>query len=409
MSWRRGVAITVGIAAFAGAVAVTPSSLQRIVVGGLLSGTGLSTSPISMTVTTDTTLSGTGSAGDPLAFDSAALQDFTYFLFGDASDGNCTWDGTTTVKGVAPGTSATTDGVQVPGTTKTYAIDSFMYCDNASVSSNVAVLARYPIFVAGTLTLDGWIHVNGHHSVANSTDGGRDGNGWMVGGTFSEGQQTSITGVADAMFSASSACSTFNNSGGLGNNGIDGNAPNHAGCGGGAGSQCNSNTAGTGRAPGVCGSCTSRLTISANNDTFFVGLGYANRPFGNAFVMATSTGGGGASNGGTIIGMGGGGAGQVAVFARKVTGSGKISATGGDGATPTPNPSTTACVGGGGGGGGGLVTLIVGGGATPTVDVSGGAGATGQSCTTGGCAGKHGGAGHDGAAGLSNVYNLGLP
>lgn len=340
-----------------------------------------------------------------------AGRDYTILdgIFGGGWDGNCNWDGVATVLGDAPQATPADNYTTKP---ITYRITGWRFCQDAYVASNVAVNGPFPIYVAGTLTLDGLIHRNGCQNVANVSlcqqDGAAAANRGFLSNTANSEGTTGGGGCFGSMpgFGPVNPCAAATGASGAGNPGLPGNPPAaFLGCGGGGGSLCNSGTTGTGRG--------SPAKFAANYLGGGMGLGeilgvdgYAQYIAGSLVASCLATAGGGsASDGATLRSGGGGGAAWVVVHAANITGSGSIEAKGGPGWTYSPTVGST-CYGGGGGGGGGMVGLVIGGGTVPTIDVSGGPGGTGQTCNTGGCAGLSGGNGAAGSSGRFTLFDL---
>lgn len=387
MSATRYVAVSAAVVVALGvAIGVAPG-IPRLSTNtpGILSGRGTTTDPLAMALTPDiTTIVGTGSSGSALSA-APGFSAFTYWLFGDGSDGDCIWDGTTVVKGVTP-------------VANRYVLTEFMFCDDATVSSGVDVSAGYPIYVYGTLTLAGHIERDGCTSTSAVNCSG-DAVGFLPATT--PGSSGAAGGLREhyEFNSGTTACGTSIAGGGVGNNGTDGPTGDSMGCGGVGGSICNAATAATGRAGGL----KVNSPIAYRMGEQLVADGYGAFVGGFNFTLGASTGGGAGGNGANFLGVGGGGAAFVVVHARLIDDQGgSITADGGDGYTYTV---TSQCMGGGAGGGGGIVTVVIGSGAFPTTSVSGGAGAPGTACVSGGCAGLHGGRGGDGVAGQKNLVN----
>jgi hypothetical protein len=376
--------------------------LTKIYTGttGILSGTGTSGDPVSMTLTSDgTTVTGTGSGGSQLVAN-PGLALIGGFLFGDGSDGDCNFDGVNPVGADSPATPGAQETV-LPGTTKEYLLTSWKFCSTAEIASNVAVETVNPLFVRDTLQLDGLVHHNGCHSNANSTacSLGSSHNGWLQGSSVPESASGGFRMSTEADKSSLTNCAAAVGQAAAGNNGAS-----IYGCGGGGGGYCASASPGTGRASPKN---TVATTPYGSAELQFAD-GYCSQMDGfNGTCSTGGSGGGDASDGSNLVATGGGAGGWVVLHARKITGSGQVQAVGGVGWTAT---GSTTCYGGGGGGGGGWITLVIGSGTYPTTSVAGGVGAAGQHCNTcnGGGAGT-GGKGGDGYQGELKEWRLGLP
>lgn len=286
--------------------------------------------------------------GTPAAELSASFLDA---LFGDASDGNVTISGFTT-------------------------LSREMHYNNLTVTSTGQLKPNgNRIFVRGTLTIDagGSIDDDGF-SATNQV--GRTG---FVARNYLGGQGTNAgSGWSVVAINQANGNAAINNT----NSSL--NATNAAPIGGNGG---NSST----RVGGAGGTAPQNATPQKWSGRIIDGRG----SFG-AF-NGGSGGGGGAvtvtayTSGTFISGGGGSGAGIVWIAAATVANSGNISAKGGNGANASLGVGIGSC-GGGGGGGGGLVAIItrsttIGG----TVSVAAGTGGTGA-----GVGGTNGGNGVDG-------------
>lgn len=315
-------------------------------------------------------------------------------IFGDGSDGPCTWDGTTTVKGDAPAAPNAQDTVPA-GTTAVYDLSSWRFCSTATVSLHVAVHGIYPIFVDGNLQLDGAIINNGCTSNSVSagcpnTAGG--GSGLMNRGTGSESANTGLSCFFKPLEFDQSGLGGICGTGGTIGGGAGGNGIN-AGCGGGGGAACNGGVAGRASPTNTSSISVFGLGDITMNDGYIAyvnglnGTGCAGTSGGALGVVGINT-----------TSPGGGGAGWIVVHAKTITGSGTLEARGGNAIGSAT--STSNCSGGGGGGGGGIVSVLIASGSYPTTNITGGLGVAGTLCIApGGCAGGqggHGGNGHDG-------------
>jgi len=258
-----------------------------------------------------------------------ALTEATPGIYGDGSDGDLTFDGTTTVLGMAPSFGA-------------YTLTRDIYANNLTLSSSVTAIAAngFRIFVAGIFncTVSTTISCNGGNSngvaagaaaAANTLLGGGAGGGGASGGTGSPGS------------AASNAA--------LGGAGGNGGAATGGGSGGGQlGGSVTAPTAAQGGVPHHAWTAIFGAVIG-----------------GSGLVGYEGGGGGGAGNassGTGTSGGGGGGGGVLVVAARVVTVANAVTltlaASGGNGGPATAGTSTNC--GGGGGGGGGAVILVYG-------------------------------------------------
>lgn len=319
---------------------------------GLLAGSGMASDPLTMTIHTDgVTMTGNGSAGSQISAD-PGIGVLNYGMFGDGSDGVCSWDGSTTVVGVAP----------VGGTTYTLTRDVF--CSSATVSSGITVIPQYRIFVLGTLTLDGKIAKNGGPGGSGTTA--------TAGGT----------GTTAAYFGASGA-------GGGGNNNVcsSGVASSTAppGCSNTPGGACKGGRGGGGGAGGGFPCSGGTVTVATGSPAEFSmhfwrnTLEMVSQRNANAGVAFSGGSGGAGSrsalNNGCWTGGGGGGGGIFTILAHTITGSGSLEAKGGDGQDGCTNLAGSSLngAGGSGGGGGGVIGVAIEAGPFPTIVVTGGA------------------------------------
>ena len=292
--------------------------------------------------------------------------------YGDGSDGVQTFDGTTTILGLAPSTSV-------------YTLTRDIWLGNLStINSGVTIkTAGFRIFVQGELVNNGTIQSNGNAAAANA---GAAGAALSYTGTLSSG----IVGTAGGASGTTTATGGTNAS-----VGSIGASPIGVGGVGGASTV-------TVNAGGAAGTVTAiGATAELPRSTPMAIVGKLNTTTG---FVALAGGTGGGSGGGDATygsGSGGGGGGIVVVVAQRVGGTGTISANGGAGGSASTNAAATS--GGGGGGGGGLVIVVsrsvqpvavnssgplI---ANQTITAAGGAG--GASGTAGGVAGTAGGVG----------------
>lgn len=273
-------------------------------------------------------------------------------VFGDGSDGAVTFDGSTTVLGMAPSGNV-------------YTLTRDLVLASSTINNGVSLNCKnFRVFCNGTLTNNGTIHANGGDG--SGVGGGSSNNSGSLG--TANNHTGGSGGNPGAGSAGTNASTTLGGAGGAGGSGP-----------GGAGG-----AAGTAGAPGVQGG--SMRTFP--NALVLNSAGLAN---GATPIRAGAGGGGGAGDGVSSAGGGGGGGGGLLVVAAfKFAGTGSIRARGGAGATQAGGNR-----GGGGGGGGGTVAVIstsVSGGAISgqTIDANGGAGGTGSGTGTNGANGSNG-------------------
>lgn len=289
--------------------------------------------------------------------------------YGDGSDGSVTFDGSTTILGMAPSSSV-------------YTLTRDFFFSAVTLNNNVQIKTNgFRIYCSGTFTGGGSgaiIQWNG--LAASGTNNGTGGTQTANGNSsISNGTSTGAPGTAGA-------------NGATGNGSAGTNSTNrNLGAAGGAGGTGVTTTAGAaGTLTTLAASITpprafplAGLAVAANNGSSFVAL-------------SGGTGGGSGGGDATNVGGGGGaGGGVVFVAAKTFAGTGAIQARGGAGGSPT---TSTLGVGGGGGGGGGWVDVLsqsVSAGAVSgwTIDANGGAGGTHHGTTaTDGANGSNGNA-----------------
>ena len=270
--------------------------------------------------------------------------------FGDGSDGYVTFNGTSTILGLAP-------------TNSTYTMVRDLYLAGATVNTGVTIItAGYRLFCNGVLTLAGTANINNNGNAgANNGTAGAAITAAVVGGGTAGGAGGANNGSAGA---------TGPTAGTGGNGGAGGNSNNGAVTDGGAGATVTAPT----NAHGGWRNLDSAVNAAQQAGATITAL------------QGGAGGGGGAGDGTNSGGGGGSGAGITFVAALSIQGSGTITATGGAGG----NGASAGNTGGGGGGGGGLVIIIsrsayprqinnqtapyMGGGTTVTVTAVGGAG-----------------------------------
>lgn len=279
-------------------------------------------------------------------------------IYGDASDGTPTWDGSTTILGLAPSSS-------------TYTLTRDIFLGSSTINNGVTIITNgFRIFCQGTLTNNGSI-------VWNGTNGGNGSAG--TGGTG--GARLNSTTSSFLTSAGSSAGGGGGGTSGAGGAGTNVTFPSLSGTGGHGG-------AGTSAAGGVGGTLTAPTAIDGSIRALpFAAVGAFFTQGASAPVQAWSGtfggSGGGGGGGDTTNGGGGGGAGGgvVIILAKAFAGTGTIAANGGTGGN-----ATAGNCGGGSGGGGGTVIVVSG-------SVSAGA-ITGQTITaSGGTAGTDHGTG----------------
>lgn len=230
-------------------------------------------------------------------------------FYGNGSDGDVTFDGTSTILGIVPVASI-------------YSMTRDIYLNNATINADVAIkTSNFRVFAKTSLVNDGTISCDGNDAV-NGIGGSA-----LLRGTFGSG-------------GGQGGNSTFS----TGNDGASIN-PGLGGSGG---------TGGTSSYP----SGYSGITVAPPDSDG--GTDVLNAyPFCIACVTTSwvqigggAGGGGGGGNESNAGGGGGSGAGNVGIFAKNISGDGTISASGGDGASAAVSDS-----GGGGGGGGGVIVI----------------------------------------------------
>lgn len=272
-------------------------------------------------------------------------------LFGDASDGTVTLDGTTTYNNF----SALASNV--------YTLTRDVFASNMTVNNGVTLkTANYRIFCQGTLTVNsgGIVSWNGNNA-SGQAGGPNQGQAVFFGG---RGGGSGGTGV--------------NGAGASGGGGVFGPASGNGGAG-------TSGAAGSGTIPGI--------TVAIATPFFRLPWGLLNPMFvwnnGQNILGWGSGGGGGGSDASSNAGGGaGGGAGVIAIWAYNIVNNGSIQAIGGAGANGTGGNA-----GGGGGGAGGLIV-------TYTVFIVSGSGTW---LVTGGTAGTGSGTGANGVNGTAGL------
>jgi hypothetical protein len=265
-------------------------------------------------------------------------------IFGDGSDGTVTFDGSTTLLGMAPSSSV-------------YTLTRDIFLAAGTINSSVTInTAQFRVFCQGLLTNNGTISSNG----GSGSNSGVPGAGGSVN-TFPGRGQSGGSGATGAGGAGASATNTFPCVGGAGGGGGAG-----AGGGGGSAGALGTAAATQGSLHSLPGALTGSIGI----------LGAYTGAAQNA-LGGGGSGGAGGGDGTHFGGGGGGGGGCVGVYAKTMSGTGAIRARGGDGGGGYS--LSTLGAGGGGGGGGGWVVVIsssVASGAVPgqTIDANGGSG-----------------------------------
>jgi hypothetical protein len=267
------------------------------------------------------------------------------FAFLDGSDGTVTFDGTSTVLGMAP-------------TSSTYTLTRTIMPQNMTINSGVTIKTNgYLVFVQQTLTNNGTIANNGGNA----------------------------TGLGGALYAPGNFLSASNEGGdGLQASGQVGS--NSLGAFGGAGGAGGAGTgAHTGGAGGTMATATGAqggLSIPRMWGWWWAGTSLDHL----SSHQAAAGGGGGGGDSTNYGGGGGGGGGWVVVCARTITGTGTIEANGGNGFTPTVGN----CGGGGGGGGGMVCAWYESLGGSQTLEANGGTAGNGVGTGTAGSTGSSG-------------------
>lgn len=277
---------------------------------GVVIGNGTSAVAVTSAGTAGQILESGGSTADP-SFQSAPIG-----IYGDGSDGSLTYDGTTTILGMAPAANV-------------YTLTRDIFPSSITINNGVTIKANGArIYCNGTITNNGTIHNNGNNA-NNATAGAAT-------------AATNILGIGQA-------------GGAGGNSGAGTNTAATANAGGGAGGV--GGISGAGQAGGTVAGVVAPLAANGGASVFR-SFNCANTGMILTTTVAKVTGGSGGSGGGgsgaNNGGGGGGGGGVLLINAWKIDNtSGTISANGGNGGN-----GTGANGGSGGGGGGGLVLLI---------------------------------------------------
>lgn len=238
--------------------------------------------------------------------------------FGTGHDGVLTFDGVTTVAGIAPSSNI-------------YTLTKDLFGTNVNVSSGVTVfLAGFILRWTGVLTGSGRITAGANNAVTSIAGAGFSSVGTLSTSSGTGGNGKNTTGAG-------------NNAGGSGGNNV-------AGSSGGAGGQADGSNA------GGAGNNSSAPTATVGT-IYDIGYLYRRRISGTTAANGTGGGGGGGCNvgAGTAVSGGGGGAGIVGVVAGNIINwTGTLDADGGNGANAS-GITADGKGGGGGGGGGGAI------------------------------------------------------
>lgn len=281
-------------------------------------------------------------------------------IFGDGSDGSPTFDGTTTILGMAP-----SSGV--------YTMARDLFLASPTINSGVTIVTNgFRLFVSGTLTNNGTIGWTGNTGGNGTTVGGAAGAALSSANSPFNSGTVGVAGAAGATGAGanggSAAARSYGGAAGHGGSGSSG--------GGGSGGTVTAPTANQGSIRSVP---TALITALFNQGTWLGAQGGAGAGSGGG--DSTNAGGGGGSGGGIVV-----------VAARFITGTGTISANGGNGG----NGNGTGNTGGGGGGGGGLLIVV----SSSVVNSGGTSAISGQTTTANG--GTHGTSNGSGGAAITN-------
>lgn len=316
------------------------------------------------------------------------------FDYGDASDGNCAFDGATT-----PVCGATLSG-------STYTLTKTVFAADESVTSGVIVLTQgWADYVDGTFSGSGTVHRPGGNGSGTSAGGGGTGNNFFgpggnggAGGGAGQGAAGGAPAQGLGARDCGSGTTALVTGGNNGNTGLR--------CGGGSGG----GGGGAGSSSNASGSMSLQGTTTSIHTLTSAISGRAQPADSGANRMyCGGTGGSGGGLGGAPAGTpgagggGGGGGGYVVVVARHSTFTGTISAKGGNGANGANGSGGGHGGGGGAGGGGGVAVFLTGdnGYSLATVTAAGGTGGNG------GTGAANGGRGGDGGAGVTISKSVG--
>lgn len=327
--------------------------------------------PTTLTITATSPLRIDGGGSADLSANrtlSLTRSDFYNAMFlGTGYGGALTFDGATTIQGIAP-------------VANVYTMTREVFATDITVDVGVTlVMCGHRLFATGTLTNNGTIHYNGNAGTAGAAGATTSSTG-IYSGTAAGGLGGAGTGTTAHIDVSGNANSSAQLRGAIATGGSNGDVPFRGGGGGGA-SATN---------VGYNGGTLAKHAASMGADEILSLL--TGHPATTTTKWVVGTGGGsGGSNGGSQ-GGGGAGGGMVYVGCGTWAGSGAITANGGNGGNATGGS------GGGGGGGGGLVVVAYG---TKT-----GSGTTSATGGTGGTGASGGGNGGNGADGLVLLVNL---
>jgi len=242
-------------------------------------------------------------------------------IYGDGSDGNVTFDGSSVVLSLTP-------------VANVYTLLRDLYLSASTINVGVSIVTNnYKIFCNSTLTNNGTIGWNGNNGLNTGAAGALIGNS---SGTLSLLVSSSAAGGAGNTGAGSAGGSTGGTAGGIGGAGGAGGAGASAG---GTGGTVTPPAAQRPLPKALIQSTLSRVLSSTAVLDYTIAAG----------------GGGGGGDGVQKGGGGGGGGGYVYLASYLIAGTGTISANGGIGGAG--DPAGTNC-GGGGGGGGGYMSLF---------------------------------------------------
>jgi len=279
-------------------------------------------------------------------------------VYGDGSDGGQTYDGSTTILGMAPVASV-------------YTLTRDIFLASSTINNGVTIIPNgFRIFCQGTLTNNGTISWNGASTSASA------------GGSTTSNSNSTIS-------SANIGSSGASGGSGVGANGTAATSVITYGAQGGSGGAGTPNAGGNGGTT-IAAPAKIQPIRFLPNAVLLNGISGDNT-LSNTNRAGGGTGGGAGGGDGTNNGFGGGaGGGIVVVVAKTFAGTGVIQARGGNGGSPSVGNT-----GGGGGGGGGLVVIVsssVSGGAVSgqTIDANGGTHGNGHGTGSNGNNGNNG-------------------
>lgn len=348
------------------AQAVGPTGLSRVNhSGGILSGSGTTANPLTVTISETTPLSGAGTTASPIVYGLSPMGGY----FGDGSDGACSFDGTTTP--VAGATGAASAPYYF------YTMQRDIQCTTISITGSNTILytQSYRVLARDSITIN----------VGATSQPFAIYNGGVPASTVTAGAAR-IRGST----CAGGAGGASQGSGGVGAVGTGATASGQTRChprsGGGTGA------GGAGVNAGGAAPSTGSTASAANGDIVASAWNAISLRFpGNAAYGQTCGAGGSSGGGGGTAGRrggagGGGGAGLIVAAPTIIATSGDIGGQGGGGGDAL---SGGAAAGGGGGGEGSLVVVVTADNTAQTVNINndGGAGGLGA---VGGANGQQG-------------------